>query len=105
MTTLNGMLDSPRADRVVLALCYSMIFMSPSVAHAASGADLNTMATAILTMLTGPLAKTLATIAVVVCGFMYFTGRGSMQTLVTVIVGCFIVFSASWIVGLISGGS
>jgi type IV secretory pathway VirB2 component (pilin) len=105
MMTLKSDSIRPRGDRIVVAICYSLLFMTPSVAHAASGADLNTMATAILNMLTGPLAKTLATIAVVVCGFMYFTGRGSMQTLVTVIVGCFIVFSASWIVGLISGGS
>lgn len=77
------------------------LFLTPEAAMAQS--NVNNMAEAILTLLTGPLAKTFATIAVVITGFLYFTGRGSAQTLVSIIVGCFLVFSARWLVGLIAG--
>lgn len=77
------------------------LFLTPETAMAQS--NINNMAQNILALLTGPLAKTFAAIAVVIAGFLYFTGRGSAQTLVSIIVGCFLVFSAEWLVGLIAG--
>lgn len=77
------------------------LFLTPEAAVAQS--NVNNMAESILTLLTGPLAKTFAAIAVVIAGFLYFTGRGSAQVLVSIIVGCFLVFSARWLVGLIAG--
>lgn len=76
------------------------VLLAPEAAMAQS--NVNNMAESILTLLTGPLAKTFAAIAVVVAGFLYFTGRGSAQTLVSIIVGCFLVFSSRWLVGLIA---
>ena len=49
------------------------------------------------------LLRTLAVIAVIVCGLLWFTGRASTAVLVTVIIGIAIVFSADSIVGLIAG--
>lgn len=77
------------------------LILTPEAAMAQS--NINNMAETILTLLTGPLAKTFAAIAVVIAGFLYFTGRGSAQVLVSIIVGCFLVFSARWLVGLIAG--
>ena len=92
-----------RAVAVASALGISRVaFAEP--AFAATGGNIENMANAILDLLTGPLAKTAAAIAIVVCGYMYFTGRGSAQLLVTVIVGCFLVFSSKWLIGLLTGG-
>ena len=49
------------------------------------------------------LLRTLAVIAVIVTGLLWFTGRASTAVLVTVIIGIAIVFSAESIVGLIAG--
>lgn len=90
-----------RAEKWVIAICIGLVlFLTPEPALAQS--NINNMARAILDLLTGPLARTFAAIAVVVVGFLYFTGRGSAQALVSVIVGCFLVFSAEWLVGLIA---
>lgn len=63
------------------------------------------MAQNILDWLQGSFAKTVATIAVIIVGFMFFTGRASMQLFVTVVIAIFIVFSAGWIVDQITGGA
>lgn len=75
----------------------------PAWAQAANQTELETMANSILNFLTGPLAKAVAAIAFVVCGYMFFTGNGNKGTLVSVIIGCFIIFGAGWLVDTISG--
>ena len=81
----------------------SLLLTGPAYAQAADG--VTSMAENIKTWLTGTFAKTIAVIAVVIVGFMFFTGRASLGLLVTVIVGIFIVFSAQWIVDTITGGA
>lgn len=88
---------------VVTALVVSLLLTDPAHAQAADG--VTSMAENIKTWLTGTFAKTIAVIAVVIVGFMFFTGRASLGLLVTVIVGIFIVFSAQWIVDTITGGA
>ena len=86
-----------------IAVCaVSLLLTDPAHAQAADG--ITSMAENIKTWLTGAFAKTIAVIAVVIVGFMFFTGRASLGLLVTVIVGIFIVFSAQWIVDTITGG-
>lgn len=87
----------------IVALLVSLILTEPAYAQAADG--VTSMAENIKTWLTGTFAKTIAVIAVVIVGFMFFTGRASLGLLVTVIVGIFIVFSAQWIVDTITGGA
>jgi len=72
-------------------------------AQAANQTQVDTMINSILTMLTGTIAKGLATIALVVAGFMFFFGHGNKALLGSIIVGCFIVFGAGWVVTTISG--
>ncbi len=98
-------LRSPDAKRK-LTLCATLLFFGlvmaePAYAQAADG--ITSMAQNILSWLTGTFAKTISVIAVVIVGFMFFTGRASLPLLVTVIVGIFIVFSAEWIVETITG--
>lgn len=88
---------------VATAILVSMLLSDPAHAQAADG--VTSMAENIKTWLTGTFAKTIAVIAVVIVGFMFFTGRASLGLLVTVIVGIFIVFSAQWIVDTITGGA
>ncbi|AEG51741.1 type IV secretion system protein VirB2 [Sphingobium wenxiniae] len=88
---------------MALALLVSMLLSDPAHAQGADG--ITSMAENIKTWLTGTFAKTIAVIAVVIVGFMFFTGRASLGLLVTVIVGIFIVFSAQWIVDTITGGA
>ena len=88
---------------VTLALLVSLLLSAPAHAQGADG--ITSMAENIKTWLTGTFAKTIAVIAVVIVGFMFFTGRASLGLLVTVIVGIFIVFSAQWIVDTITGGA
>ena len=88
---------------MALALLVSMLLSDPAHAQGADG--ITSMAENIKTWLTGTFAKTIAVIAVVIVGFMFFTGRASLGLLVTVIVGIFIVFSAQWIVDTITGSA
>lgn len=89
----------------ILALLVVIVTaLNPDPAYAQGTDGITSMADNILTWITGTFAKTIATIAVVIVGFMFFTGRASLPLLVTVIVGIFIVFSAKWIVSTITGG-
>lgn len=88
---------------MALLVSVSMLISDPAHAQAADG--ITSMAENIKTWLTGTFARTVAVIAVVIVGFMFFTGRASLGLLVTVIVGIFIVFSAQWIVDTITGGA
>src|SRR3546814_1421224 len=56
-------------------------------------------------LLSNGLLRTLAIIAIIVVGLLWFLGRASVQMLVTVVVGVVIVFSAPWIVDTITGRS
>lgn len=97
------------ATRNHWALCLCLIaaltVLVPDAAHAAGTDGITSMAQNILDWLQGSFAKTVATIAVIIVGFMFFTGRASMQLFVTVVIGIFIVFSAGWIVDQITGGA
>jgi len=87
----------------VAVIAVSLLVTDPAFAQSADG--ITSMAENIKNWLTGSFAKTIAVIAVVIVGFMFFTGRASLGLLVTVIVGIFIVFSAQWIVDTITGGA
>jgi type IV secretion system protein VirB2 len=77
----------------------------PDMVHAQGTDGITSMAQNILDWLQGSFAKIIATIAVIIVGFMFFGGRASLQLFVTVIIGIFIVFSAGWIVDQITAGA
>ena len=56
----------------------------------------------ILAVLTGTVAKVIAAIAIVLCGFATMAGRIDKGMFMSVLVGIVIIFSASWIVNEIT---
>ena len=85
---------------VALALVVVVSAFNPDPAYAQ---NLESFASKVRGLLSSTLLRTLAVIAVIVCGLLWFTGRASTAVLVTVIIGIAIVFSADSIVGLIAG--
>jgi type IV secretory pathway VirB2 component (pilin) len=85
---------------VALALVVVVSAFNPEPAYAQ---NLESFATKVRGLLSSTLLRTLAVIAVIVTGLLWFTGRASTAILVTVIIGIAIVFSADSIVGIIAG--
>jgi len=90
------------ASSFVTATVFMMVPVQ-AFAQAANQTQVDSMINAILGLLTGSIAKGLATIALVVAGFMFFFGHGNKMLLGSIILGCFIVFGAGWVVSTISG--
>ncbi|MGD9810017.1 MAG: TrbC/VirB2 family protein [Sphingobium sp.] len=85
---------------VALTLVVVVSAFNPDPAYAQ---NLESFATKVRGLLSSTLLRTLAVIAVIVTGLLWFTGRASTAILVTVIIGIAIVFSADSIVGIIAG--
>jgi len=77
-----------------------VLLANPDPAYAQ---NLESFASNVRGLLSSTLLRTLAVIAVIVTGLLWFTGRASTAMLVTVIIGIAIVFSADSIVGIIAG--
>jgi type IV secretory pathway VirB2 component (pilin) len=84
----------------VLVAATVISFANPDPAYAQ---NLESFASKVRGLLSSTLLRTLAVIAVIVTGLLWFTGRASTAVLVTVIIGIAIVFSADSIVGIIAG--
>ena len=85
-----------------IAIAFAITALSapfPALAQASAEG----IAQSIFGLLTGQLAKTFAAIAFVICGYLFFMGRMQAAALVSVIVGCLIIFSAEWLVNQIAG--
>ena len=85
---------------VALAAAIAVTLANPDPAYAQ---NLESFASKVRGLLSSTLLRTLAVIAVIVTGLLWFTGRASTAVLVTVIIGIAIVFSADAIVGAIAG--
>ena len=85
---------------ITLSLVIVVSAFNPDPAYAQ---NLEGFATKVRGLLSSTLLRTLAVIAVIVTGLLWFTGRASTAILVTVIIGIAIVFSADSIVGIIAG--
>ena len=85
---------------VGLSIALTVSALAPDPAYAQ---NLESFADKVRGLLSSSLLRTLAVIAVIVCGLLWFTGRASTSVLITVIIGIAIVFSADSIVGLIAG--
>ena len=85
---------------VTLLAVVAVSLANPDPAYAQ---NLESFASKVRSLLSSTLLRTLAVIAVIVTGLLWFTGRASTAILVTVIIGIAIVFSADSIVGAIAG--
>jgi type IV secretory pathway VirB2 component (pilin) len=83
---------------LAIAVVISLTIPDPAYAQ-----NLESFASKVRGLLSSTLLRTLAVIAVIVTGLLWFTGRASTAVLVTVIIGIAIVFSADAIVGAIAG--
>lgn len=79
------------------------VFASLAIPDPAYAQNLESFASKVRGLLSSTLLRTLAVIAVIITGLLWFTGRASTAVLVTVIIGIAIVFSADAIVGAIAG--
>lgn len=75
----------------------------PAWAQGQNQTQVDSMVQSILNLLTGPIAKGLAMCALALAGIFFFFGHGNKGLLGSIILGCFIVFGAGWIVDTISG--
>lgn len=92
-----------QALAVLLALLVSSLIADPAAAQAAGG-GLNSLATNVLGILQNGFVRTVAVIAVIIVGLGWLTGRVNFTTLIAVVVGIFIIFSAEWLVDQVTGG-
>lgn len=83
---------------LAITVVVSLAFPDPAYAQ-----NLESFASKVRGLLSSTLLRTLAIIAIIVTGLLWFTGRASTAVLVTVIIGIAIVFSAEAIVGAIAG--
>ena len=91
------------ANAMTLAAVSLALVPVPAWAQGMNQTQVDTMVTSILNVLTGPIAKGLAAIALVIAGYMFFFGQANKGLIASIIIGCFIVFGAGWIVDMISG--
>ncbi|WP_174291042.1 TrbC/VirB2 family protein [Sphingomonas bacterium] len=84
-----------------LAIVAATTLSSPAMAQST---DIQGFVDNIKSWLTGSVAKSVAVIAVAVCGYRFFSGRASAGPLVAVIGGICLIFGASWVLTQITGG-
>lgn len=93
-----------RQNAIIWSIALALVvIVSTAIPDPAYAQNLESFASNVRGLLSSTLLRTLAVIAVIVCGLLWFTGRASTTVLVTVIIGIAIVFSADSIVGLIAG--
>jgi len=92
----------PMAAVLLMTAVFATAIAEPAFAQAASGIE--TVLQNIVTMLTGNVAKLLATIAVIIVGIAWMFGYLDLRKAAYVVLGIGIVFGASQIVSTISGG-
>lgn len=87
---------------VSMATVFSISLIEPALAQSAGGIE--SVLQNVVTLLTGNVAKLLATIAVIIVGIAWMFGYLDLRKAAYVVLGIGIIFGASQIVGTISGG-
>lgn len=83
--------------KLVVLLATVVVFAAePALAQNLS--PVQTMLQTIVTALTGPIGRLISIIALVVSGYMFFTGRMNWTLVLAVFIGVVLVFSAPTIV-------
>src|SRR3546814_17237024 len=91
------------ANAMALAAVSLALVPVPAWAQGMNQTQVDTMVTSILNVLTGPLAKGLAAIALGIAGYMFFFCQASKGLLHSIIIRSFTVFGPGWTGDLISG--
>src|ERR1700756_2899368 len=102
-------LVSPRTGlTVLLAASFTIALAHPAFAQTAGGAvggNVETFLQNVVNLLTGNVARLLATLAVIVVGVAWMFGHLDLRRAGVVIIGIILFFGAAQIVSLITGGS
>jgi type IV secretion system protein VirB2 len=85
-----------------IALVLSLALVEPALAQSA---NIQGVLQNIVDLLTGEVARLLAILAVILCGIAWMFGYLDLRKAAYVVLGVAIVFSASEIVGTLTGGS
>lgn len=84
--------------RGAAAVLIAAFAASPALAGSGGGlSNVEDLLNGIVDLLTGGIARALAIIALIICGFLIAFGRGS-ALIWSVLVGIVLVFSSAWIV-------
>ena len=81
-----------------------LLTATPAHAQSGGGGDLTSFLQNLVNLITGPIGRSIAVLAIAVTGIAWMLGAASARTAGAVIVGVMLVFSASWIVDQIVGG-
>lgn len=99
------------ASRFVLlggiAIATAVAFASPALAQTTSsaGGNIGTFIQNVIDILNNNVVRSLAILAVIITGISWMFGAVDLRRAGTVVVGIVVVFSASTLVGLITGTS
>jgi len=92
-----------RVARLTLAATAAALAASPAHAQAVGG-DLGSFVQNIIDLLNSGVVRGLAVIAVIVTGVIWMFGQIDLRRAGTVVLGIIVIFGASTIVDLITGG-
>lgn len=92
------------ARRVALAAAFTLV-ASPAFAQAGGvGGDLGGFIQNIIDLLNSGIVRGLAVLAVIITGIVWMFGQIDLRRAGTVVIGIIVIFGASTIVDLITGG-
>lgn len=92
----------PAAAVMLIAAVFAIGLAEPALAQSTGGIE--TVLQNIVTLLTGNVAKLLATIAVIIVGIAWMFGYLDLRKAFYVVLGIGIIFGATQLVTTISGG-
>jgi type IV secretory pathway VirB2 component (pilin) len=95
--------NSALKHAIVISAAAAILSVAPVEPAAAQTANIQGVLQNIVTMLTGEVARLLATIAVIITGLAWMFGYLDLRKAAYVVLGVAIVFSASEIVGMLTG--
>lgn len=99
-------MTTPLSRRLRIALLIVMVCAaSPAYAQATGGGDIGGFIQNIIDLLNSGVVRGLAVLAVIVTGITWMFGLLDLRRAGTVVVGIIVIFGASTIVDLITGGS
>ena len=93
---------------LLLAATFAVVLAHPAFAQSVGsgvGGNVETFLQNVVTLLTGNVARLLATLAVIVTGVAWMFGHLDLRRAGIVIIGIILIFGAAQIVSMITGGS
>ena len=89
---------------ILAALFMTLMFVEPAAAQSTSGSDVGTLLTNIISFFNSGVIRSIAIIAIIILGLTCMFGVMDIRRAGLVILGIIIVFGASTIVGMVTGG-